>query len=125
MSAKKYVTNVCTCTLLDASGSWTLNGGYPLQPDEIVVRQITFNGSGPSKNTELMLITSNISSGVTLGSICNIPGFTSNPGTVITPTGPLPQVITFQLMYPIIGSSPASPDVADLICVHMDFINYR
>ncbi len=124
---RKYVTNVSTCTVLSGTtlGAWTLNGGYPLQPDEIVIRQITYNGSGASKDTELMLISSNIVSNSILGSVCNSPGFTSNPGTVITPTSPLPPIITFQLLYPTTGPSPATPDVGDLISIHMDFINYR
>ena len=122
---KKYVTNVFTCTVLTASGSWTLNGGYPLQPDEIIIRQITFNGSGASKNTELMLISSNIASNTIIGSVCNIPGFSSNPGTIITPVCTLPQSITFQLLNPTAVPITATPDVGDLISIQMDFITYR
>jgi hypothetical protein len=128
MSAKKkYVSNVCTFTTVNNavnnSGSWTLQGGYPLQPDEIIIRQITYNSNGASKDNLLFLISSNLSNSI-IGSVCNISGFTSNPGTIITP-GPLPQVITFQLQTPTSVPTPISPDTLDMIAIHMDFINYR
>ena len=127
---RKYVTNVCAFTTINNavnnSGSWTLSGGYPIQPDEIVIRQITYNSNGANKNLALMLISSNMSANQIIGSVCNIPGFTSNPGTTITPIAPLPQIITFQLVANASpGLAPVSPDSGDVISIHMDFITYK
>ena len=126
MSLKKYITNICTFTTINNAvnntGSFSLSGGYPIQPNEIIVRQITYNSTGANKNLSLMLISSNLSPSQIIGSVCNISGFTSNPGTMITPVAPLPQIITFQLM---LGATPFSPDSGDVISIQMDFITYK
>ena len=123
---RKYVTNVCAFTTINNAvnntGSFSLSGGYPIQPNEIVVRQITYNSTGANKNLSLMMISSNMSPNQIIGSVCNISGFTGNPGTTITPVAPLPQIITFQLM---LGSTPFSPDTGDVISIQMDFITYK
>lgn len=126
MSQKKnHVTNVCTFTTINnavnSTGGWTLSGGYPLMPDEIIIRQVTYMGDGANKSTALLMISSNMTQNQFIGSICNIPGFTSNPGTVITPTSPMPQVITFQLQAPTNIPLPVSPDTGDMITLHSIF----
>ena len=123
---KKYCTNVCAFTTINNAvnntGSFTLSGGYPIQPNEIIVRQITYNSTGTNKNLSLMLISSNMNPNQIIGSVCNISGFTSNPSITITPVAPLPQIITFQLM---LESAPFSPDTGDAISIQMDFITYK
>ena len=123
---RKYVTNICAFTTINNAvnntGSFTLSGGYPIQPNEIIVRSITYNSTGANKNLSLMLISSNLSPSQIIGSVCNISGFTSNPGTTINPVAPLPQIITFQLLS---GSTPFSPDTGDVISIQMDFITYK
>ena len=112
------IVNVTSYAVLTSSGEWTYNGGMPC-PDEVVVRQLTYSGTGGLP--ELLIIKSNL--GV-LGSIITSDNFQSTPGTRIQPrsfSGPL----TFGLFVPFASLQPAVVTVGDRISVSLDFIRYR
>ena len=37
-----FITNVTTTAIIDATGAWTIQGGFPTVVDEVVIRQITY-----------------------------------------------------------------------------------
>jgi len=90
-----YIVNVQAFATLGGTDEFTLQGGFPTNPDEVVIRQITYGHSVP--NGEMILIHSNLSNGI-IGAIGGINGFTSNPGTRIQTRNPITSVLTFKLM---------------------------
>jgi hypothetical protein len=60
-----------------------------------------------------------------IGSVANISGFTSNPGTRIMIRSPLSQ-LSFSLLVPApIPIAVGAAALGDQIAIHMDFIKYR
>lgn len=119
-----YIVNVQAYVSLGGTDEFSIQGGFPINPDEVVIRQITYAPSAVG-TPNMVLIHSNISNGIT-GAICRINGFTSNPGTRIQTRNPLSNVLTFRLMTPTTPPAPAGNMVdMDSICISMDFIKYK
>ena len=118
-----YIVNVQAYATLVGTDEFTLQGGFPTNPDEVVIRQITYGHSVP--NGEMILIHSNLNNGI-IGAIGGINGFTSNPGTRILTRNPITNVLTFKLMTTFNPPMPAGAAVdLDQICISMDFIKYK
>ena len=52
------IINVNAYAVLDATGTFSVINGFPINPDEVVIRSITYNPSAGAK--VLLLIQSNI-----------------------------------------------------------------
>ena len=118
-----YIVNVQAFATLGGTDEFTLQGGFPTNPDEVVIRQITYGHSVP--NGEMILIHSNLNNGI-IGVIGGINGFMSNPGTRIQTRNPITNVLTFRLMTAVTPPTPAGAAVdLDQICISMDFIKYK
>lgn len=119
----EYIQNVTAFATLDSTGGFSIQGGFPTNPDEVVIRQVTYDSAVADK--VLYLIQSNINNGI-IGCISNTNGFASNPGTRIQTRNPLSNVLTFTLM---LGNKPVIPAGSavelDQITICMDFIKYR
>ena len=114
------IVNVTSYAVLSIDGTWTYNGNYMTCPDEIVIRQVAYSGSGAA---ELLILKSNL--GV-LGSIITSDNFQSTPGTRIQTRSGISGPLTFGLFIPNAGTLlPAIVPAGDMIAVHMDFIRYR
>ena len=118
----EYIQTVVTYCSLTTSGRWTLAGGFPTNPDECVIRQITYSSADAAR--QMYLVQSSLTNGL-IGSVVNMASFVSNPDTHIKFTGPIQPQITFQLLIPVTPSFPAVPLAGDTICISMDFIKYR
>ena len=117
-----YITNVTAFAELTSDGDFSIQGGFPTNPDEVVIRQITYHGDDAAKM--LYLLHSNIGNQF-IGCVSNTSGFVTNPVTRIQTRNPLPNVLTFKLF---LATSPvlnASPTPGDQICICMDFIKYK
>jgi len=124
----EYNTNVTSYAILDSTGKWTLQGGFPQFPDEIIIRQITFAAAVAS--SDVCLISSNVNAGPQIiGSLVTATNYTSCPQTIITVRSPLPNQLQFQLMtptHPPVPLDPAQYDPTDsMIAITMDFIKYK
>jgi len=116
----EYIQNVTAFAFLDQRGEFSMQGGFPTNPDEVVIRQVTYDSADAAK--VLYLIHSNINNSI-IGCIGNTNGFASNPGTRIQTKNPLPNVLTFKIM---LGLVPAGVAVEfDQITICMDFIKYK
>ena len=119
----EYIANVTAFAIFNDQGEFSIQGGFPTNPDEVVIRQVTYDSADPDK--VLYLIQSNINNGI-IGCIGNTNGFASNPGTRIQTRNPLSNVLTFKMM---LGTSPPMPAGAavefDQISICMDFIKYK
>ena len=115
------IFNLTTTVILDETGSWTINGGFPTTPDEIVIRQLTYIGMNP--NPAMYSIHSDINHSV-IGTVANSSVFIANPQTRIHLKSPLQSQLTFRLLQ---GTTPVVIDLAndDMISISMDFIKYR
>ena len=123
MSQIDYIQNVQAHATLGNTDEFTIHGGFPTNPDEVVIRQITYGHSAGAN--ELILIYSNLSNSI-IGAIGGINGFTSNPGTRIQTRNPLSNVLTFKLMSATTPPEPIGAAVhLDQICISMDFIKYK
>ena len=119
----EYVQNVIAYATLNQTDQFSIQGGFPTNPDEVVIRQITYGHSVP--NGEMILIHCNLTNGI-IGAIGGINGFTSNPGTRIHTRNPISNVLTFKFMTAATPPTPAGAAVdLDQICISMDFIKYR
>jgi hypothetical protein len=115
----EYITNVTTYALLDVTGKWILQGGFPQFPDEIIIRQITF--AAAFATSDVCLISSNVNAGPqVIGSLVNAINFTSCPQTTITVRSPLPNQLQFELRMPV-----AFDPTDSMIAITMDFIKYK
>jgi hypothetical protein len=122
----EYITNVTAYAQLDPvtyPGNWKMEGGFPLFPDEIIIRQITYVSSVPT--SDVCLISSNINGSSFIGSVVTSDNFTSCPQTIITVRSPLPNQLTFQLQMPLQPPAPYTPQGQDMISITMDFIKYK
>jgi hypothetical protein len=119
----EYIANVQAYVTLNGTDEFSIQGGFPTNPDEVVIRQITYGHSAGA--SEMLLIHSNINHGL-IGAIGGINGFMSNPGTRIQTRNPLSNVLTFKLMSATFPPMPAGAAVdLDQICISMDFIKYK
>jgi len=118
----EYIVNVQAYATLGGTDEFTLRGGFPTNPDEVVIRQITYGHTAGAN--ELLLIHSNLSNGI-IGAIGGVNGFTSNPGTRIQTRNLITNVLTFRLMSATTPPTPTGAAVdLDQICISMDFIKY-
>ena len=119
----EYIQNVIAYATIDDTGKFSIQGGFPTNPDEVVIRQITYDSDDAQK--VLYLIHSNLSNGI-IACVGNINGFVSNPGTRIQTRNPVSNVLTFELF---LANKPLIPiaDGAELdqICISMDFIKWK
>ena len=122
MPSIQSVTNVMSYAILPATGTWTLQGGFPQQVDEIIIRQLSYNSADAVKS--IYLIGSSINNQM-LGAVANLGGFSACPGTVIRLNSPLSNVITFQLYFPGTPAFPAAVTPGDMVSISMDFISYK
>ena len=119
----EYIQNVIAYVTLNNTDQFSIQGGFPTNPDELVIRQITYGHS--VQHGEMILIHSNLTNGV-IGVIGGINGFTSNPGTRIQTRNPVSNILTFTLMSATTPATPAGAAVdMDQICISMDFIKYK
>ena len=116
-----FITNVTAAAIINATGAWTIQGGFPTVVDEVVIRQITY--ASPGVSIELYLVHSNIGQQI-IGTVANTPGFNTTPGTRIILRNPLPNVLSFQLMHPDSPPIPVITASGDAISISMDFIRY-
>ena len=118
------IINVNAYAVLDATGTFSVINGFPINPDEVVIRSITYNSSSATKS--LLLIQSNIGIPGILGSVVNNPGFLTDPGTRIKIYNPLPSVLQFGLYVAALAPIPVgAATLGDQICISMDFITYK
>jgi len=118
-----YIQNVTAFAILDDKGEFSIQGGFPTNPDEVVIRQITYDSADAEK--VLYLIHSNINNGV-IGCVGNTNGFASNPGTRIQTRNPLSNVLTFKMLLGTVPPVPAGAAVElDQITICMDFIKWK
>ena len=123
MSQIDYIQNLTAYATLDGTDEFSIQGGFPTNPDEVVIRQITYGHSAGAN--EMLLIHSNLTNGI-IACIGGINGFTSNPGTRIQTRNPVSNVLTFKLMSATTPATPAGNAVdLDQICISMDFIRYK
>ena len=125
MSQIDYIQNVTAfATFGQGATKFSIQGGFPTNPDEVVIRQITYGHTAGAG--EMLLIHSNLTNGI-IACIGGINGFTSNPGTRIQTRNPISNVLTFTIMDATTPSTPVDPAVVDLdqICIAMDFIRYK
>ena len=113
------VTNVTTYATLPVEGTWSLQGGFPTDVDEILIRQITYTSTDLGRLT--YLIRSDISHQI-VGTVFNSETFVSCPGTIIRPRGPLQNNINFWVEQFI---PTGIVTVGDQISISMDFIKYK
>ena len=117
------IINVTAYATIDATGQFSLLSGFPLRPDEVIIRQVTYNSIAVTKT--LLLIQSSIGNQF-IGSVANISGFASDPGTRIKVVNPLPNSLTFSLYVPgIIPTPVGAAALGDQISISMDFISYK
>ena len=118
----EYIQNVTAFATLNSTDEFSIQGGFPTNPDEVVIRQITYGHT--AGNNEMILIHSNLNNGI-IGVIGGINGFMSNPGTRIQTRNPITNVLTFKLMSAVTPPTPIGAAVdLDQICISMDFIKY-
>ena len=115
------IINVNAYAVLDATGTFSVTSGFPISPNEVVIRSITYNSSSATK--VLLLVSSNIGIPGILGSCVNNPGFLTDPGTRIQIFNPLPTVLQFSLLTAALA--PYLLATGDQICISMDFISYK
>ena len=119
----EYIQNVTVFVTLNSTDEFSIQGGFPTNPDEVVIRQITYGHTAGAN--EMILIHSNLNNGI-IGVIGGINGFMSNPGTRIQTRNPITNVLTFRLMTAVTPPTPAGAVVdLDQICISMDFIKYK
>lgn len=118
----EYITQVNAWGILTADGTLSIQGGFPMDPDEVVIRQILYSSENANKG--IYLVRTNINNQI-IGSVSNILGFVTNPETRIRLRSPLTNIITFEVLAPMNPPVPGLVDADDLISIHMDFIKYR
>ena len=117
------IINVTAFATIDATGQFSVLSGFPLRPDEVVVRQVTYNSVAATKS--ILLIQSNIGNQF-IGSVVNISGFATALGTRIKVVNPLPNSLIFGLYVPSIIPIPVgAATLGDQISISMDFISYK
>ena len=116
-----FITNVTEVAIINATGAFVIQGGFPTVVDEVVIRQITY--ASPGVSIELYLVQSNIGNQI-IGTVANMPGFNTTPGTRIILRNPLPNVLSFQLMHPDSTPTPVITATGDAISISMDFIRF-
>ena len=120
----EYVQNLTAYAIMDNTGEFSIQGGFPTNPDEVVIRSVTYSyGAGSAKG--LVLIHSNLANQVIANAIGSAQ-FSSCPSTRIHIRNPISNVLTFKVMAPFTPMIPALADVElHEICISMDFIKYR
>ena len=118
----EYISSITTTAILDATGSWTMTGA-PQQPNECVVRQITYAGVSVAP-FNMYVIQSEIHNGI-IGTVCASDSFTSSPQTRIRLYNPLPGTIRFQLLRLTSNGLIPVATATDMISINLDFIKYR
>ena len=58
----EYIQNVIAYATLDKTDQFSIQGGFPTNPDEVVIRQITYGHSVAAG--EMILIHSNLTNGI-------------------------------------------------------------
>ena len=120
----EYVQNLTAYAILDNTGEFSIQGGFPTNPDEVVIRSVTYShGAGAAKG--MVLIHSNLANQVIANAIGSAQ-FSSQPGTRIHIRNPISNVLTFKVMAPFTPMIPALADVEfHEICISMDFIKWK
>jgi len=120
----EYIQNFTAFAILDSTGEFSVQGGFPTNPDEVVIRQITYT-YGFGTGCGMVLIHSNLSNQI-IASAIGSDQFSSNPGTRIQTRNPIPSMLTFRVEFPTIPPLPAVNDVdKHEIMIHMDFIKWK
>jgi len=130
MADIEYIHNVVTSVHLDGSAApvWeqAVVGMPDMNPDECVIRSITFNNAAVA-DTSVLMIWSNMKNDF-IGSIASGAITTSAPGTRIRLHAPVPSRLLFRVYVPDAnGAPPVHVDVTmkgDFV-IHMDFIKYK
>ena len=115
------IINVSAYAILDATGTFSVINGFPINPDEVIIRSITYNPSAGAK--VLLLIQSNIGIPGIIGSCVTNVAFLTDPGTRIKMFNPLPSILQFSLVTAALA--PYISGAGDQICISMDFITYK
>lgn len=126
MADIQYIHNVVSNTVLTTNDlpiwSTEITGMPDSNPDEAVIRSITFNAES-SNDVNTYMIWCNMKNGF-IGTICGTT--TSTPQTRIRLNSLVPNSLQFQLFAPMSNGSPviAAALTGDLV-IHMDFIKYK
>ena len=123
----QYIKNVTACAaIIAAVPEWEqqITGMPDSNPDECVVRSISFNGS--VADTNAYLIWCNLQNDF-IGSFCGGNITTSSPQTTLRLNNPVPNTLRFKLYWPSVpGSLPAAaPAMTGDLIIHLDFIKYK
>lgn len=120
----EYIANVTAFGIFDAEGQFSIQGGFPTNPDEVVIRSVTYSPGLGTPHT-MGLVHSNLTHQI-IACVLTSGQFTSSPGTRIQTRNPIPNVLTFTMMAPSTPPTPAKSDV-DMheICINMDFIKWK
>ena len=120
----EYIQNVIAYATLDTTGEFSVQGGFPMNPDEVVIRSVTYS-YGLGTECGMVLIQSNLTNQIIANAIGSAQ-FSSCPSTRIQTRNPIPNVLIFKVAFPSIPPLPAVNDVdKHEICISMDFIKYR
>ena len=118
----EYIQNFTAFGIFDKTGEFSIQGGFPINPDEVVIRSVAYS-PGLGAAYSMLLVQSNLSP---LLCVVGSGEFCSNPGTRIQTRNPLPNILTFKMMKPTTPIVPALDDVEmHEICISMDFIKYK
>ena len=120
----EYIQNLTAYAILDNTGEFSIQGGFPTNPDEVIIRSVTYShGAGAAK--AMVLIHCNLANQVIASAIASAQ-FSSQPGTRIQTRNPISNVLTFKIMAPFTPMVQAFADAEyHEICISMDFIKYR
>jgi len=119
----EYIQNFTAFGIFDDTGEFSIQGGFPTNPDEVVIRSISYS-QGQGIGYSMMLVQSNLSP---LLCVVGSGQFCSNPGTRIQTRNPLPNILTLKMMKPTTPPEPTDAGDVELheICISMDFIKYK
>ena len=137
MADIEYIHNVTSATtVLLSIPSWSTSiQGMPNQnPDECVIRSITFNNMVDDEDKFVYMIWSNLTNGF-IGSVLGGTVTSVTPGTRIRLNGAVPNELSFKLFVPAERpSNPSQPqplpvvvdyEVTCAISINMDSIKYK
>lgn len=123
----QYIKNVTAqAAILNVIPEWDhhITGMPDLNPDECVVRSISFNGS--IVDTNAYLVWSNLQNDF-IGSFCGGSINSISPQITLRLNNPVPNSLHFKLYTPSAPGLPPYPApamIGDLI-IHLDFIKYK
>ena len=121
MSHTEYIKIVTASGIIDNTGTISVQGGFPTSPDEIVIKQITYDSV--SIFPQVFMIQSSVDNQI-VGAVRNVTGFHAEPIVRMQPRTPLPAILTFTIL--TTAGAPALANASlDFLCIVMEFIKYK